>query len=100
MATRRPDGRTTDWHDLMLIGEGAHEFADDIDKGDFITVEGRLEYRIPIKGPQHKFAKIIVEKWVIVSEKGQVVPLEGPIVLPDDELKSDAESARQEKFPF
>ena len=56
--------QTTEWHRLVLWGEGAKNFADIVRSGDKIAVRGRLEYRLrEIAGEKVKDAVIRVEEW-------------------------------------
>ena len=56
--------QSTEWHRLVVWGEGAKNFADIVGKGDLIAVRGRLEYKLrEIAGQKVWDAVIRVDEW-------------------------------------
>ena len=56
--------QTTEWHRLVVWGDGAKNFAEIVGKGDLVAVRGRLEYKLrEIAGEKLKDAVIRVEEW-------------------------------------
>ena len=62
--------QATEWHRLVVWGEGAKNFADLVGKGDQVAVRGRLEYKQrEIAGEKVKDATIRVEEWTKLSPR-------------------------------
>jgi len=62
--------QTTEWHRLVVWGEGAENFARIVGKGDLLAVRGRLEYRQrEIAGEKVQDASIRVLEWTKLSTR-------------------------------
>ena len=69
--------QATEWHRLVVWGEGAKNFAQIVGKGDQIAVRGRLEYKLrEIAGEKVKDATIRVEEWTKLSPRKATDPAE------------------------
>ncbi len=67
--------QATEWHRLVVWGEGAKNFAQIVGKGDQIAVRGRLEYKLrEIAGEKVKDATIRVEEWTKLSPRKADTP--------------------------
>jgi single-strand DNA-binding protein len=75
--------KTTEWHRLVVWGEGASTLAKIVARGDQLSVRGRLEYRLrEIAGERVKDAVIHVHEWHKLSprrpdEEAPAAPAEG-----------------------
>ena len=62
--------QSTEWHRLVVWGEGAKNFAQIVATGDQLSVRGRLEYRErEIAGEKVKDAVIRVHEWTKLSPR-------------------------------
>ena len=62
--------QTTEWHRLVVWGEGAKTFAEIVGKGDLLSVRGRLEYKLrEIAGEKVQDASIRVLEWTKLSPR-------------------------------
>ena len=62
--------QTTEWHRLVVWGEGAKTFAEIVGKGDLLSVRGRLEYKTrEIAGEKVQDASVRVLEWNKLSPR-------------------------------
>ncbi len=94
--------QATEWHRLVVWGEGAKNFAQIVGKGDQIAVRGRLEYKLrEIAGEKVKDATIRVEEWTKLSPRKADAPAEeaGPAAAACEGDEA-GESFQGEGIPF
>ena len=89
--------QSTEWHRLVVWGEGARNFADIVRSGDKVAVRGRLEYRLrEVAGEKVWDATIRVGEWHQLTAKkarageaaqpdGLADSGEGGDILPDED---------------
>jgi single-strand DNA-binding protein len=82
--------QSTEWHRLVVWGEGARNFADIVRSGDKVAVRGRLEYRLrEVAGEKVWDATIRVEEWHQLTPKKARV---GEEAQPDELAYSGGDS--------
>lgn len=74
VATHRrvPGGERTDWHQVVAWDEWARLAERELEPGDRVYVEGRLEYReVRKRGRRRTVAEVIVEDLKVIEERAR-----------------------------
>ena len=84
--------QSTEWHRLVVWGEGAKNFAEIVGKGDLVAVRGRLEYKArEIAGEKVQDAVVRVLEWTKLSPRK---------ARPADEAEPDAPAGDEDGGSF